>query len=329
LYCLNVHVVFLKHVEVTVMGERWDHFMAKLKMGGDGELEKFEVKKEELRKLRKRIKFRAFNDSSVSKMAAVEMGWSPDDRGLVLEDLEALKLAEVEELEKVRVEREKLDSGRAVVGLSPWARAKVQPVQESQAVLNIDVMKGVPPVDRVVKADAAPVVQEPVADWPEKQKRRGRLPKVAAEPAPGLARDLVELARLVGDRSAPASVCVDWVLEHALLPLEQIEAGSVPGAGCVLLLEMCQTAGGRAKLLQWKYSRLMSQEETEWEKIRADMGKNVREELMAFTVPILVEPAIPFCPEGVGVRGVGGASEAAECVEVGNGVEGGGVSVVG
>lgn len=298
------------------MGERWDHFLAKLKMGGEGELEKFEVKKQEMKKLKKHLRFRPFNDSSVSKMAAVEMGWVPDDRDFVLQDLEALKLAEAEELERVRVKREELSESRESAGSSPWSRAKG--VGSSQAV-SVRESSAASPVE-VVKADSAPVVQAAVL------KRRGR-PKQLPDSGPVLARDLVELARLVGGRSAPGSVCVDWVLEHALLPLDQIEAGSVPGAGCVLLLEMCQTAGGRAKLLQWKFSRLMSQEESEWEKIRADMGKDVREELLAFAAP--AAPVVPFCSEGVGGGGVGGPSTGPGVMEVEAGSEGGGFSVVG
>ena len=98
-------------------------------------------------------------------------------------------------------------------------------------------------------------------------------------------RWLVELARLVGNRTAGYAECARWVMSKMGLPPKFIDPKTVPGAECIPMLEMCQSAGGRAKLVQMVLSKAMSQDQAEWDRIRADMGRDVRDQLLSFCGP--------------------------------------------
>ena len=217
------------------MGEPWDQFQRRMR--DSGEWSAYEVKAEEIKRLRDRLKMRGKLRFGVSVLAAVELGWDRDDREEVLVELADLR-------------RRDMEGVKAAV-------------------------KAVRAVQREVKAVSA-------GEWPASDKRRGRLPRsgaVGLEDVPG---ELRELARLVGEREAPLAECADWALSHSLVPLDQIRAEDVPGAMAVVCLVECFRPGGQSKLLQMRLSRAMSAEDGEWDRIRADVGEAVREELLAF-----------------------------------------------
>ena len=129
----------------------------------------------------------------------------------------------------------------------------------------------------------------------EKGKKGSRVLKVDLG---GRASDsLIELARRVGSRTAPVGECIEWVVNHGILPIEELNPDEVPGSACVPFLEMFKDQGGRFAVLKLYMTRLAGQELAKIESMRADLGMDVREELMAFSRP-------GFCAEGVAESGL-------------------------